>query len=97
MGDVYENFAGGRLGQRDVDKREWISFHRSRRFEDAGLHGVVMFETLLWMRANACGKWRYLLNRDTAVRAAWYPHIPWTPAPGGVDDEHKYKSRAEVA
>ena len=24
-----------------------------------------------------------------ADRAAKYPHIPWTPTPGGVDDEHK--------
>jgi hypothetical protein len=39
----------------------------------------------------------YLPNRETADRAAWYPHIPCTPAPGGVDDEHIYRSRAEVA
>src|SRR5580698_9363214 len=39
----------------------------------------------------------YLPNRESADRAAWYPHIPCTPAPGGVDDEHIYRSRAEVA
>jgi hypothetical protein len=39
----------------------------------------------------------YLPNREIADRAAWYPHIPCTPAPGGVDDEHIYRSRAEVA
>jgi hypothetical protein len=22
------------------------------------------------------------------VRAALYPHMPWTPPPGGVEDEH---------
>ncbi len=28
-------------------------------------------------------------KRDSAMRAAWYPHIPCTPPPGGVDDEHR--------
>ena len=26
-------------------------------------------------------------ERRSADLAAWYPHIPWTPPPGGVDDE----------
>lgn len=25
-----------------------------------------------------------------ALRAAMWPHIPWTPPPGGVDDEQRY-------
>jgi hypothetical protein len=28
-------------------------------------------------------------KRDTASLAALYPHIPWTPPPGGVDDEQR--------
>ena len=96
MGDAHQNFPGGRLGHRDIDKREWIGFHGSGRFEDASLHGVVIFRALVWIRADTLLQRCYLSNRDIAVRAAWYPHIPWTPAPGGVDDEHKYSSGAEV-
>jgi len=97
MRHANQDFAGGWVGNRDVDKREWIGFHRSWRFQDASLHAVVMFEALVWMRANAFRKRRYLFSRETAVLAAWYPHIPWTPAPGGVEEEHTYRSRAEVA
>ena len=28
-------------------------------------------------------------SRRRADRAAWYPHIPWTPPPGGVDEEQR--------
>ena len=27
--------------------------------------------------------------RFSAARAAWSPHMPWTPPPGGVDDEQR--------
>ena len=26
-----------------------------------------------------------------AERAAWRPAMPWTPPPGGTDDEHRYR------
>jgi hypothetical protein len=35
--------------------------------------------------------------RLSALRAACRPHIPCTPPPGGVEEEHRYRSRAGVA
>ncbi len=34
--------------------------------------------------------------RRSTSRAACRPHIPWTPPPGGVDDEQMNRSRAGV-
>ena len=32
-------------------------------------------------------------SHRSASRAAWTPHMPWTPPPGGVDDEHRNSAR----
>ena len=26
---------------------------------------------------------------EAALLAAWWPHIPWTPPPGGVEEEQR--------
>jgi hypothetical protein len=31
------------------------------------------------------------LSRRSAALAARCPHMPWTPPPGGVDDEQRYR------
>jgi hypothetical protein len=36
-------------------------------------------------------------SRRSARRAACRPHMPCTPPPGGVDDEHRYRPRTGVA
>ncbi len=48
--DANEHFSGRWLWDGNVDKRQWIGFDGSRRFEDAGLHNVVMFDAAVWMR-----------------------------------------------
>src|SRR5207249_590722 len=50
----------------------------------AGLATVASSETLAYLTVLP----NVFLNAD---RAAWYPHIPCTPPPGGVDDEQMYK------
>jgi len=40
-------------------------------------------------RAHAVGQPRLLNSRRSADRAAQTPHMPWTPPPGGVDEEHR--------
>ncbi len=32
---------------------------------------------------------RYRSSRASAARAAWWPHMPWTPPPGGVEEEQR--------
>lgn len=38
--------------------------------------------------AQATLRYRILNSVASAFFAAWKPHIPWTPLPGGVDEEH---------
>ena len=37
-----------------------------------------------------------LSTERSADCAAYQPHRPWTPAPGGVDDEHSRMARSGV-
>ena len=34
-------------------------------------------------------KWAFYERSRSAYRAAWNPDIPWTPAPGGAEAEHR--------
>lgn len=36
-------------------------------------------------------------NSDSALAAALAPHMPWAPAPGGVDAEQRYVPGMHVA
>ena len=41
-------------------------------------------------RQRACGGFTHRFARSArAARAAWSPHIPCTPAPGGVEEEQR--------
>ena len=51
----------------------------------------------LWRTAGKPTYRMEIFDPETANRAAWYPHIPCTPPPGGVDDEQRYMSSADVA
>lgn len=57
---------------------------------------TLMIRRIVWQGASTLHQWRrlaparrrlYFRTPLRAARAELYPHIPWTPPPGGVDEE----------